>query len=134
MKLATAVNVYLDGNAPWSAMKKDKDGAGKTVYTALKAIDSLKILFAPFLPFTSQRLHEYFGYETQLFGEQYTETVKDALGEHTVLRYRAPVLSEVEGQWKPSDLKPDARLNQPGPLFKKLDDSIIEEERARLGT
>ena len=52
MKLATAVNVYLDVNAPWTAMKNDKDGAGKTVYTALKAIDSLKILFAPFLPFT----------------------------------------------------------------------------------
>jgi len=129
MKLATAVNVYLDVNAPWTAMKTDKDGAAKTVYTALKAIDSLKILFAPFLPFTSQLLHEFFGYETQLFGEQYTETVKDSLGEHTVLRYK-----NVEGlQWKPSELKPDARLNQPRPLFKKLEESVIEEERARLG-
>ncbi|MFZ1043132.1 MAG: methionine--tRNA ligase [Anaerolineales bacterium] len=129
MKLATAVNVYLDVNAPWTAMKTDKDGAAKTVYTALKVIDSLKILFAPFLPFTSQRLHEFFGYETQLFGEQYTETVKDSLGEHTVLRYKG-----VEGlQWKPSELKPDARLNQPAPLFKKLEESVIEEERARLG-
>ncbi|HEY9152777.1 MAG TPA: methionine--tRNA ligase [Anaerolineales bacterium] len=133
MKLATAVNVYLDVNAPWTAFKKDKDSASKTIYTALKAIDSLKVLFAPFLPFTSQRLHEFFGYETKLFGEQYTETVKDSLGEHTVLRYRAPVLSEVEGQWKPSELKPDARLNQPGPLFKKLEESVIEEERGRLG-
>jgi hypothetical protein len=61
-------------------------------------------MFAPFLPFTSQRLREFFGYETQLFGEQYAETVKDSLGEHTVLRYRG-----VEGlQWKPSELKPDA--------------------------
>ena len=129
MKLATAVNVYLDVNAPWTAMKTDKDGAAKTVYTALKAIDSLKVIFAPFLPFTSQRLHEFFGYETQLFGEQYTETVKDSLGEHTVLRYK-----NVEGlQWKPSELKPDARLNQPAPLFKKLEESVIEEERARLG-
>ena len=130
MKLATAVNVYLDVNAPWTAMKTDKDGAAKTVYTALKAINSLKVIFAPFLPFTSQRLHEFFGYETPLFGEQYTETVKDSLGEHTVLRYRG-----VEGlQWKPSELKPDARLNQPSPLFKKLEESVIEEERARLGT
>ena len=129
MKLATAVNVYLDVNAPWTAFKKDKDSASKTIYTALKAIDSLKVLFAPFLPFTSQRLHEFFGYETPLFGEQYTETVKDSLGEHTVLRYRG-----VDGlQWKPSELKPDARLNQPGPLFKKLEESVIEEERERLG-
>ena len=129
MKLATVVNQYLDTNAPWSAIKTDKDSAAKTVYTALKAIDSLKVMFAPFLPFTSQRLHEFFGYETPLFGEQYTETVKDSLGEHTVLRYKG-----VDGlQWKPSDLKPGAKLNQPGPLFKKLEPSVIEEERARLG-
>ncbi len=129
MKLATVVNQYLDTNAPWSAIKTDKDSAAKTVYTALKAIDSLKVMFAPFLPFTSQRLHEFFGYETPLFGEQYTETVKDSLGEHTVLRYKS-----VEGlQWKPSELQPGKKLNQPGPLFKKLEDNVIEEERARLG-
>jgi methionyl-tRNA synthetase len=135
LKLATAVNQYLDVNAPWSAVKTDKEGAGKTIYTALKAIDSLKILFAPILPFTSQRLHEFFGYETPLFGEQYTEAVKDSLGEHTVLRYRASTspTAPLSAQWKPSELKPGQKLNQPGPLFKKLEDKVVEEERARLG-
>jgi methionyl-tRNA synthetase len=129
MKLATVVNQYLDVNAPWSAIKVDKDGASKTVYTALKAIDSLKVMFAPFLPFTCEKLHGFFNYETPLFGEQYTDTVKDSLGEHTVLRYKP-----VEGlQWKPSDLQPGKKLNQPGPLFKKLEESVAEEERARLG-
>jgi methionyl-tRNA synthetase len=133
LKLATAVNQYLDVNAPWSALKTDKDGAAKTVYTALKAIDSLKVLFAPILPFTSQRLHEFFGYETQLFGEQYTETVKDSLGEHTVLRYRDVGRIANPTYWKPSALKPGQKLNQPGPLFKKLEEKVVEEERARLG-
>jgi methionyl-tRNA synthetase len=129
MKLATVVNQYLDVNAPWSAVKTDKDGAAKTIYTALKAIDSLKVMFAPFIPFTSERLHRFFAYETPLFGEQYTESVKDSLGEHTVLRYKG-----VEGlHWKPSDLKPGAKLNQPGPLFKKLEVDVVEAERARLG-
>jgi methionyl-tRNA synthetase len=136
MKLATAVNQYLDVNAPWSAVKTDKDGAAKTIFTALKAIDSLKVMFAPVLPFTSQRLHEFLGHETPLFGEQYTETVKDSLGEHTVLRYRpstSPTAPLRTGYWKPSELKPGQKLNQPGPLFKKLEESVIEEERARLG-
>ncbi len=129
MKLATAVNQYLDVNAPWSAVKTDKDGAAKTIYTALKAIDSLKVMFAPFIPFTSERLHGFFGYETPLFGEQYTEDVTDAIGTHKVLRYKP-----VEGlQWKPSNLKPGQKLNQPGPLFKKLEPTVIEEERRRLG-
>jgi methionyl-tRNA synthetase len=129
MKLATVVNQYLDVNAPWSAIKVDKAEAGKTVYTALKAIDSLKVMFAPFIPFTCEKLHGFFNYETPLFGEQYTETVKDSLGEHTVLRYKP-----VEGlQWKPSDLQPGKKLNQPGPLFKKLENEVIEVERGRLG-
>ncbi len=133
MKLATVVNQYLDTNAPWSAIKKDKAEAGKTVYTALKAIDSLKVMFAPFLPFTCERLHGFFGYESPLFGEQYTETVKDSLGEHTVLRYRVGQIANLSPQWKPSELQPGKKLNQPGPLFKKLEESVAEEERARLG-
>ena len=69
------------------------------------------------------------GNDNPLFGEQYTQTVKDSLGEHTVLRYKG-----IEGlQWKPSELIPGKKLNQPGPLFKKLEESIVEEERGRLG-
>jgi methionyl-tRNA synthetase len=129
MKLATAVNVYLDVNAPWSAIKTDKEAASLTVYTALKAIDSLKVMFSPFLPFSSEKLHGFFGHETPLFGEQYVEDIQDSLGTHHGLMYRG-----VDGvQWKPSELKPGQKLNQPGPLFKKLEESVIEEERARLG-
>ncbi|RJP48235.1 MAG: methionine--tRNA ligase [Anaerolineaceae bacterium] len=133
MKLATAVNQYLDVNAPWSAVKTDKDGAAKTIYTALKAIDSLKVMFAPFLPFTSERLHSFFGCETHLFGEQYTEEVTDAIGTHKVLRYREVSRTGSPTYWKPSDLKPGQKLNQPAPLFKKLELAVIEEERGRLG-
>ncbi|MGB8984730.1 MAG: methionine--tRNA ligase [Anaerolineales bacterium] len=145
MKLASAVNQYLDQTSPWSEVKRDKVEAAKTIYTALRAIDSLKVLFAPFLPFTSEKLHQYLGYDTPLFGEQYIEKVEDELGTHNVLRYRPPARSggssspqgvsrpEVEAQWKRSQLEPNQPLRQPGPLFKKLEDSIIEEERARLG-
>jgi methionyl-tRNA synthetase len=135
MKLATAVNQYLDTHAPWKQVKEDKAEASKTVYTALKAIDSLKVLFSPFLPFTSEKLHGFFGYEVPLFGEQYIEEINDSLGTHKGLRYRSlsGAAGVVEGQWKPSDLKPGAKLNQPAPLFKKLEESVVEEERARLG-
>ncbi len=135
-RLASTVNQYLDQNAPWQAVKTDKDAAALTIYTALKAIDSLKILFAPFLPFTCEKLNGFFGCTAPLFGESYTETVKDSLGEHNVLRYKAPALrragDSVE-RWKPADLIPGSKLNQPAPLFKKLEEGIIEEERARLG-
>ena len=131
-RLATTVNQYLDQNAPWQAVKTDKGSAALTIYTALKAIDSLKLIFAPFLPFTCEKLNGFFGYETPMFGEPYTESVSDSLGEHTVLRYRVGQIGN-SPIWKPSELKPGAKLNQPSPLFKKLEEQIVEEERARLG-
>jgi methionyl-tRNA synthetase len=129
MRLATAVNVYLDGNAPWTALKTDKEAAAKTVYTALRAIDSLKILFSPFLPFTCEKLHRFFGYETKLFGDQYIANVDDSLGSHTVLRY----VSDFGMTWKPSELPPGRSLNQPAPLYKKLEEGVAQAERDRLG-
>jgi methionyl-tRNA synthetase len=65
-----------------------------------------------------------------LFGSQYTEQETDELGEHTVLRYRTDGAS---GTWQSSQLEPGHVLRQPAPLFKKLEDSVAEEERARLG-
>jgi methionyl-tRNA synthetase len=131
MRLASEVNKYLDQTAPWFEIKNDKAAAATTVYTALRAIDSLKTLLSPFLPFTCERLHTYFGYQEPLFGEQHVESRSDQLGEHTVLRYDP---QKGCGRWEPSQLPAGQVLNQPAPLFKKLDESIVEEERARLGT
>jgi methionyl-tRNA synthetase len=130
MRLASEVNKYLDMTAPWQQVKTDKATAARAIFTALKAIDSLKILFAPFLPFTSDRLHGYMGHDGSLFGTQKTEILKDELGEHKVLRYDP---SGATGKWEPSKLKAGDPLRQPVALFKKLDISIVEEERARLG-
>ena len=128
-RLATRVNQYLDQMAPWQAVKTDKDSTALTIFTALKAIDSLKVLFAPFLPFTSEKVHEFLGYPASLFGQAFTKAVQDSLGVHEVLMYDGqPGL-----QWKPSELIPGTKLNPPTPLFKKLEEKIIEEERARLG-
>jgi methionyl-tRNA synthetase len=93
-------------------------------------IDSLKILLSPFLPFSSEQLHTYLGYDEPLFGEQFVEIVKDSLGEHQVLRYNPTAAT---GSWEPSQLSAGQALRQPAPLFRKLDQSIVESERSRLG-
>lgn len=131
MRLAGEVNRYLDISAPWFEIKKDKEAAGTSIFTALKAIDSLKVLLAPFLPFTGERLNAFLGYDEPLFGEQGVESCSDSLGEHDALRYYP---EKGKGKWAPSQLKPGQALRQPAPLFKKLDEGIVEEERARLGS
>ena len=130
MRLAGEVNKYLDDKAPWFEIKEDKELAGKTIYTAIRAIDSLKILFAPVLPFTCEQLHQTLGYNKPLYGEQYTEEVTDNLGAHTALRYRS---GEINFSWHPSEIQAGREFQKPKPLFKKLDPEIAEQELERMG-
>ena len=130
MRLAGEVNKYFDDKAPWFEIKEDKAAAGKTIFTAIKSIDSLKILFAPVLPFSCEQLHQTLGYDKPLFGEQYTEFVDDNLGTHEVLRYRE---GEVCCKWQPSEITPGSPFQEPKQLFQKLDPEVAEEEYNRLG-
>ncbi len=133
MRLASTVNQYLDQTAPWSVLKQDREQAALSVFTALSAIDFLKVLFAPFLPETSQQLHEQLGHRGRLFGDSFVDVVRDQLGEHRVLRYRPNAASQ-QPLWQSAGLEPGTKLNPPAPLFKKLDDAVAEAERSRLGT
>jgi methionyl-tRNA synthetase len=130
LSLARAANGYLD-RAPWySVIKEDRQAAARTVFTALTAIDSLKILLAPILPFSSEKLHRMLGYDGQLFGEQKIQTFDESERSHAALTYDP---ARASGRWEHSRLKPGQKLREPEPLYTKLEDSIVDEERTRLG-
>lgn len=130
MRLAREVNGYLD-RAPWfSVIKEDREAAARTVYTALRAVDSLKILLAPWLPFSSERLHQTLGYAEPLFGKQQIVTIAESERSHEALTYDP---AGATGKWEPSDLQPGGAFQRPEPLFKKLDEDLVEAERERLG-
>ena len=130
MRLAGQVNQYLSEQEPWKVIKTDRERAGTVLYVALRCVDTLKIMMTPFLPFSSQRLHELLGYEGYIAGplefREYTE--ENGLA-HRVLTgdYTSWV-----GRWEASALPVGQALRQPAPLFKKLDESVVAEELARL--
>lgn len=137
MALVRDANAYLDRRAPWKRLKEDRADAATAVYTVLRVIDNLKVLLAPFLPFTAERLHGYLGYDGQLFGDQIIRTFSEPSGDHEALTYDS---SRATGRWAPTELPAGQPLREPAPLFKKLGNTpaeeaaIIEAERARLGT
>lgn len=130
MRLAAQVNIYLSDQEPWKVIKVDRARAGTIWYTALHCVNNLRVLFTPFLPFSSQRLHEYLGHEGYLAGPLAFREYREADGRsHRVLTgdYETWV-----GRWEPSDLPVGQALREPKPLFKKLDEKIVEDELARL--
>jgi methionyl-tRNA synthetase len=129
LALAREANGYLDRKAPWFQIKEDPAAAATSVYVILCVVDNLKTILAPILPHTAQRLHEYLGYDRQLFGTQHVVEYEEETRAHRALTYDH---TGAIGTWTKSALPPGQALRQPAPLFKKLDESVIEEEYARL--
>jgi methionyl-tRNA synthetase len=121
-RLSQRVNQYLNERAPWKSIAVDPQAAATAVYVSLQAIDWLSHLWAPILPFSSERVQQMLGYDAPLFGTQFTETVSDARGSHLVLRYDH---STARGQWAPQSLPPGQALREPTALFVKLDDAAL---------
>jgi len=128
--LAREANGYLDRKAPWFQVKTDRQAAATSVYVILRVVDNLKTLLSPVLPHTAQDLHEYLGYDGKLFGTQRVIDVQERERNHRALTYNP---AGAVGRWAPSRLPAGQALRRPAPLFKKLEESVIEEEYARLG-
>jgi methionyl-tRNA synthetase len=132
IELARDANRYLNDAAPWKLIETDRARAATILYTALRTVDSLKTLLAPFLPFSSQALHELLGYEGWLAGPlEFREVTEEGGESHVVLMGD---YGGWTGSWAPSELPPGRELPEPRPLFAKLDPAkVVEDELARLG-
>jgi methionyl-tRNA synthetase len=133
MRLSGEANQYLSDQEPWAVIKTDRGRAGTILYVALRAVDNLKVMLTPFLPFTSQTLHELLGYEGWIAGPLEYRTIEDEDGgAHEILTgdYQPWI-----GSWEPSQLPPGQPLREPQPLFRKLDaDQVVAEELERMST
>ena len=130
MKLAALVQQYLGEEQPWQRIKHDRQRAGTTLFVALRCVDSLKTMMTPFLPFTSQRLHEMLGYDDVIAPQAVVREYEEEGGE----RHRVQGNEyEQRDRWCPSRLEPGRPLPEPRPLFRKLDESLVEAELRRMG-
>jgi methionyl-tRNA synthetase len=108
-------------------VESDRQRAATILYTALRAVGDLKTLFAPFLPFSAQRVHELLGGEGWIAGPLEIRTVEEDDGSsHDVLSgdYGTWI-----GAWQPEELPAGRSLPEPEPLFRKLDaEAVIASE------
>ncbi|MBI4180714.1 MAG: methionine--tRNA ligase [Chloroflexi bacterium] len=105
MHLAQKTNQYIDKKSPWKVIKEDRQAAADALYVVIYVISCLKTVLYPFLPFSSQKVHEYLGFEGRV---------------------------ENDG-WQLHFPPPGQKLLPPKPLFTKLEEGLAEEETSRLG-
>ncbi|MSQ11310.1 MAG: methionine--tRNA ligase [Dehalococcoidia bacterium] len=104
MGLAQAANRYLDLKAPWKTLKEDRQRTATTLWIAISVLSALKTALAPFLPFSSQKLH-------------------------TLLGFSGPMQQH---GWKVLPVPAGQPFPPPAPLFVKLEDKVAGEEMALL--
>jgi len=104
MLLSQEANRYLDDKAPWKVIKEDKQASATATFVALSVLAALKTILYPYLPFSSEKLHKFLGFDGSV---------------------------ETNG-WQVQSVVVGQKLTAPQPLFRKLDDSIIDEETSRL--
>ena len=129
LTLATSVNQYASEQAPWTTIKTDRERAATVLNVCLRCIDNLKVVFTPFLPFSSQTLHELLGYDDWIAGPlEIRDVAEDDGTTHAVL---TGDYESWTGRWEPTDLPSGQALREPRPLFRKLDlDQVLRDEGA----
>ncbi|HUB23652.1 MAG TPA: methionine--tRNA ligase [Streptosporangiaceae bacterium] len=130
MRTVAEANKYFSEQAPWKLRESDPDRMRTVLHVALQVVDDAKTLLTPFLPRSSQQVHEMLGGTGTWSDMPHVEEVDEA---------GAPSYPVITGRydgaarWTSVPLRPGTPLATPKPLFAKLDTSVVDEELARLG-
>jgi methionyl-tRNA synthetase len=130
MRTVAEANKYLSDQAPWKLRESDPARMGTIIHTALQAISDCTTLLAPFLPHSSQQVHELLGRDGVLAPQPEVCDVEDLDGGPSYPVITGDYASSV--RWESTPLRSGTPVEPPTPLFTKLDDSIVAEELARM--
>jgi len=129
MRVVSEANKYFSEQAPWKLRESDPDRMQTILHVTLQAVADAKTLLTPFLPRSSQAVNEMLGGAADWSGLPRIETADEEGGPSY------PVITgsyDSSFRWESRPIAPGTPLEVPAPLFKKLDQSVVDEEIARL--
>ena len=130
MEVVFAANKYLSDTEPWKLRNGDPDRMATVLHVALQVVDDAKALLTPFLPHSSQRVHEQLGREgTWSSMPQVVDVDEEGGAPYPILTGDHGAASAT---WGRVPIVPGTKLSTPTPVFAKLEPSVIDEELRRL--
>ncbi len=132
MRVVQDANRYLAEMEPWKLKTSDPERMATVLGVASQLVADANTMLSPFLPHSSQVVHEAFGGTGEFAPMPVIEEVEDL----DIKGRSYPIItgdySAVGGTWKRNVVVPGTEVPAPSPIFVKLDDSIVEEELARM--
>ena len=105
IKLAKFGNKYFNDKEPWKAVKEDPQEAANCLYLCNQLAKTLSVVLTPYLPVKAPQIMEIMNLDVE----------------------------EITNWKKASEFVPAGHeIGKPKPLFSKIDDSIIKEEKETL--
>ncbi|MGB3857973.1 MAG: methionine--tRNA ligase, partial [Ornithinimicrobium sp.] len=134
MRLVGEANAYVSTTEPFKLKGEDQQQRLHTVLHVLaQAVVDLNTMLSPFLPHSSNAVHRALGGEGDFMPMPHIEEVLD-LDEPDRATY--PIITgdySAMPPWHHRAVVVGAPVAKPTPIFTKLDPSVADEERARLG-
>jgi methionyl-tRNA synthetase len=133
MRIVGEANKYLSDTAPWKLRNADPERMRTVLHVAAQAVSNCRTLLSPFLPHSAQTVHEALGGTGTVSPMPAIRSVEDLDGgdPYRVLMgdYRRGVTLS---QWAPVPIVAGTPVGPAVPIFRKLDDSVVEQELQRL--
>ncbi len=135
MRVVAEANKYLSDQAPWKLRTADPERMRTVLHVAAQAISDCRTQLSPFLPHSAQAVHEAMGGSGTVSALPRVEQVADLDGGPD---YPVITGSYQRGEggtvppWRPVPIVPGVPVAPPTPIFRKLDDDVVEQEVARL--
>jgi methionyl-tRNA synthetase len=129
MRAVGEANKYFSEQAPWKLRESDPERMQTILHVTLQAVADAKTLLTPFLPRSSEAVNEMLGGAPDWSGMPRIETVDEEGGPSY------PVITgtyDSSFRWESRPIAAGTKLAVPSPLFTKLDQSVVDEEIARL--
>ena len=105
LEFSSHFNQYFQHKEPW----KNETGTNSCVFLSVNAVRSLAIAIHPFLPKSSQKIWEQLGLDGNVSDKSFEE------------------ISNIS-------IKSGHKIGNIQPLFEKVEESIIEEQKSKLGS
>jgi methionyl-tRNA synthetase len=133
MRIVGEANKYLSDQAPWKLRTSEPERYATVLHVAAQAVTNCRVLLSPFLPHSAQAVHQALGGSGTVSPMPQIREVEDLDGGpgYPILTgdYRR---GDTLPSWGPSPIVPGTPIPAPSPIFRKLDDSVVAEELARL--
>ncbi|MDN4477571.1 methionine--tRNA ligase [Demequina sp. SYSU T00039] len=132
MRVVGEANKYLADTAPWKLKNEDPERMRTVLGVAAQLVSDANTLMAPFLPHSSQRVHEALGGEGVLAPMPQMTDVADLDLEGREYPIITGDYTAVKGTWARRPLVAGTPVPAPSPVFTKLDDEIVAAELERM--